>query len=156
MIITEKIKLTEYSFFKILLAVYLKKRWWFIVMIWLFALLMFSKDEKDSSDTFFIFFAIFYPILLAIRFWIYSNSKDNKLFLLERFFEIDENKFIVFLGDGTESTIKIEHFIRVVELKNIFLLYISKNQFIFIPKGSFKSNQDRVWFEQNIILRIKK
>jgi hypothetical protein len=156
MIITEKIKFTEYAFFKIFLAVYLKKRWWLIVMIWLFALLMFSKDEKDSSDTFFIYFAIFYPILIVVRFWMYANSKDNKLFLVERFFEIDENKFIGFLSDGTESTIKFEHFIRVVELKNIFLLYISKNQFIFIPKNSFQNNSDRVWFEQNIISKIKK
>lgn len=87
---------------------------------------------------------------------MFANSKDNKLFLLERYFEIDEDRFVGFLIDGTDSTIKIERIIRKIELKDIYLLYVAKNQFIFITKDSFKSDNDRIWFEQKILSNIKK
>ncbi|MGV1011859.1 MAG: YcxB family protein [Flavobacterium sp.] len=117
---------------------------------------MISKEQKGSYENFFIFFAIIYPISLVLRFWMYANSKDNKLFLLERYFDIYEDKLVGILNDGTDSTIKIDHFIRILELQNIYLLYVSKYQFIFITKDSFKTKEDRTWFEQKIVSKIKK
>lgn len=156
MITTSKFQLTSNEFLKIILSVYLKKRWWYFPLIWTFAIL-FSVDHKiDSFQRFFIYFAIFYPILFLYRYWSYANSKDNKIYLLERYFEIYEDRLVGFLEDGSESTIRCEHFVKFINLKNIYLLYISKNQFIFIPKDAFQTSQDKEWFEKNITLKIKR
>jgi hypothetical protein len=90
------------------------------------------------------------------KLWTDAYSKDNKLFLLERYFEIYENKIIEILNDGTKSLIKIEHFIKVIQTKKFYLLYFTKEQYIIITKDSFKRKQDKDWFEREIFMKIEK
>lgn len=156
MITTEKIQLTSLDLFKILLITYFKKKWWLFLLIWAMGASLFLDSRNDSFADFFVVFAISYPIYFLIFYWRYANSKDNKIFLLERYYGISEDKIVGILDDGTESPIKLEHFIKVVELKKFYLLYISKSQFIYIPKDSFKSESDKEWFVKEIVKRIGK
>lgn len=155
MITTKKIQLTKKSFFKTLLMAHLKRRWWFFILIWALAFLFSLNNRNDSFEHFYSCFAVLYPIYFLYTYWNFANSKDNALFLLERYYDIYEDRFVCFLSDGTESTFKCEHFIKKVELKNIYLLYISRNQFVFIPKEAFKSKEDEDWFRQSILSKIR-
>ena len=156
MITTKKVKLTPKDLFSILILRYIKKRWWLFIWIWGLALILGLDGINDSFDVFFIVFAIIYPILLLIQFWIYVTSKDNKLLLLERYYEIDNEKINGIIDKDTYSPIKLEHFIKVDLIRKTYLLYIAKNQFVYIPIDSFESDSDREWFENEIIKKIKK
>lgn len=156
MITTKKVKLTPKKLFSILILKYIKKRWWLFIWIWVLALILGLDGINDSFDVFFIVFAIVYPILLLIQFWRYVTSKDNKILLLERYYEIDNEKINGIIDQDTYSPIKLEHFIKVDLIRKTYLLYIAKNQFVYIPIDSFESDLDRQWFENEIIKKIKK
>jgi hypothetical protein len=156
MIITKKVKLTPKELFSILILRYIKKRWWLFIWIWVLALILGLDGINDTFDIFFIVFAIIYPILLLIQFWRYVTSKDNKILLLERYYKIDHEKINGIIDTDTYSPIKIEHFKKVDLIRKTYLLYIAQNQFVYIPIDSFESDSDKVWFENEIIKKIKK
>jgi len=156
MITTKKVKLTSKEYFSILITRYVKRRWWLIAWIWGLAIIMCLTGDYGEFEYFFTGMAIVYPILLVWQFWRYANSKDNKLFLLERYYEIEKGKINGVIDDDTSSPIKIEHFIKVDLIKNTYLLFIAKNQFIYIPIDSFQSKNDLNWFRNEILTQIKK
>lgn len=156
MIKTKKVKLSPKDLFLILIFRYIKKRWWLFAWIWILAIILGADGINDSFDMFFIVFAIFFPILLVIQFWRYVISKDNKLLLLERYYEIDSEKINGIIDQDTYSPIRLNHFIKVDLIRKTYLLYVAKNQFVYIPIDSFESDSDKEWFESEIIKKIKK
>jgi len=155
MITTNKIKLSNSTLFKILLTNSLKKYFWLIILLWIISIRNIFKDHLNPFDIYVIVVAFLFPIYYVIHFWRFSFSKENKIFFLERYYTIDEEEFVGYLNDGNHNSIKNNYFIKFLENKNSYLLYISKSQFIYIPKGSFKSMEDQNWFLENIILKIK-
>lgn len=156
MIKTKRFQLTPKDFFMLLLIRYVKKRWWLLAWLWAMAIIMISMNMKDSFTYFFFGFCIAYPLLLVFQFWRYVNSKTNTLLLNERHYEIDNDKITTILDKDTHSTIKMEHFTKIKFMRNTYLLFITKNQFVYIPANSFESIDDRTWFDNEIISRIKK
>lgn len=155
MIKTKKIQLTNKTFFTTLLSVYFKKRWWLLLLMLIIATLtLINKDSKTSND-FLLYFGFIYPPIILLQYWRFANSKDNKIFLTERDFDIYNDKIIGNLSDGTSSTIMNNNIIKVIELKKAYLLYISKIQFLYFPKEAFQSKNDRKWFENEIIKKVK-
>lgn len=156
MIETLENKLDPKQYFKLLILIFIKKQWWVLTVLWLCCTYALFINEKDSFDLFIIFFSILYPVFLLIYFWNYAHSKDNRIFFLSRTYQIDSVKLIGKLNDGSESVINKNHIIKVLELKNFFLLYISQKQFINIQKNSFKSESDKKWFESEFLKNISK
>lgn len=156
MITTKKVKLTPKKLFALLLVRYFKRRWWLFIWLFVAAIILGLDRQQDHLDGLVLFLAIFLPVILVLQFWRYADSKDNKLFLLERYYEIDSDKINGIIDNDTYSPINIEHIIKVdIVLKN-YLLYISKDQFIYIPIDSFENDSDRQWFENEVIKKIKK
>lgn len=154
MIKTNKIKLTTSSVFATLLKIYWRKRWWFIILMILMGMIVFTTGQRDPNSVFIISFTILYPLLIVFQYWRFANSKENKSFLLEREYEIFDDRIIANLSDGTTSTILTEHLVKYVKLKNDYLLYLSKIQFIYLPNEAFKTESDKSWFKENIISRM--
>jgi len=75
---------------------------------------------------------------------------------LERYYEIDNERINCIIDRDTYSPIKIDHFIKAELIRKTYLFYVSKNQFLYIPIDAFKNDADRVWFEKEILTRIKK
>ncbi|CAD0001615.1 hypothetical protein FLAT13_00686 [Flavobacterium salmonis] len=59
------------------------------------------------------------------------------------------------MGEISESTIDINNFIKVFELKDLYLLYLSKGQTLFFPKRIFETPEDENWFRNEVFLKIK-
>lgn len=154
MIKTNKIKLTSNTVFMTLLKIYWRKRWWFIILMILIGMLVFTTGQGDANSVFIISFTIVYPLLIVFQYWRFANSKENKSYLLEREYEIFNDRIIAILSGGTSSTILTEHFVKYLKLKNDYLLYLSKIQFIYVPNEAFKTESDRSWFKENIINKI--
>ena len=156
MITTARIKLTSKKLFEILISTYLKKRWWLLAWIWALIVILLLDTNKDTMELFLILFLILFQALLVIQFLRYAYSKENKVFLLERYYEIDNNMITGIMEDGTSQPIKTEHFIKVIQTSKYYLLYIAKSQFIYLPVDSFLNPNDKEWFENEIIKKIKK
>jgi hypothetical protein len=156
MIRTKRFKYTPKELFSILIIRYAKKQWWLLAWIWSLAIIMIAIGNKDSFSYFFIVFSIAYPLLLIIRFWRHVNSKNNRLLLADKFYEIDNEKIKGIIDEDTHSTIRLEHFIKVEFIRNTYLLFIAKNQCIYMSADSFENDDDRKWFESEIIRKIKK
>ena len=155
MITTKKFKLDTKEYFNILLIRYIKRRWWSFILLLIIATYILLKGKTDSFDNFMLMLVIIYPILIVLQFWRYANSKDNKIFLVERYYEIDNDAITGIVDNNAPSSIKLEYIIKFDTIKQYYLLYISKHQFLCIPIDSFKSNTDKEYFENEIIKKFK-
>ncbi len=93
---------------------------------------------------------------MVIQYRRYAYSKENKVFLLGRYYEIDSDMITGIMEDGTSQPLKTEHFIKIIKTSKYYLLYIAKSQFIYLPVDAFSNNTDIEWFENEIIKKIKK
>ncbi len=89
-----------------------------------------------------------------LQLWKNVSSAKNKMWRIERYYEIFDDKINVIMDEDASSSIKINHFIKVVVIRQTYLLFISKNQYIYIPFSLFKSNEDREWFESEFVKNI--
>jgi len=156
MITTKKIKLSSSILFKISLTNNAKKYYWMLILLWFFAIRNLFKNHLNTFDIYVIAISIILPIYCVIHFWRFSYSKENEIFFLERYYTINEEEFVGYLNDGNHNVIKNNYFIKYYEVYNSYLLYISKNQMIYIPKNSFKSTEDLNWFSEKILSKINK
>ena len=84
MITTGKIKLTSQMLFRILIRVYLKKRWWLLAWVWVLVVILLLMENRDMLINSLIVFIVLFQILLMAQYWFYARSKDNKVFFLSR------------------------------------------------------------------------
>lgn len=154
-ITTKKIKLSHYELFKILIELYARKRKSWIPLLLLFFFLILAHRSTSNIQTFLLVFIILYPSLIIFNNWRFAKSKANKLFLMERYYDIYNDRIIGHMEDGAESIIRSEHFVKSVNLSDYYILYISESQFIFIAKHSFKNKIEKEWFENSFLQKIK-
>ncbi|MBE8725214.1 YcxB family protein [Flavobacterium hungaricum] len=155
MIATKKFNLTKKEYFSIIVRVLIKQRWWWFAFMWLVTIFILLKDEKDSFDIFLIGFSILYPLIILLQYWRFTNSNENKSFFEERQYQISSDKIITYLGSA-DGRAGIDNFIKTLELKDVYLLYLSKTQSVYFPKRIFETVEDENWFRNEIFLKIKK
>lgn len=59
------------------------------------------------------------------------------------------------MGEISEGTIDVQSFIKVFELKDLYLLYLSKGQCLYFPKRVFETQEDENWFRNEVYSKIK-
>lgn len=155
MITTKEEGLTQKEFFRLLIHLYLKKRWWFLVFIFLMVLVQFSVQGKSEGMNFLIIFALLYPSLLLYQYYRYAYSDKNENILRTRHHIITEDAIKTYVDDGSMSELKLSAFIKSDKIKQYYLLYISKNQYLIIKEKEFASAYDKEWFENKVFFRIK-
>ena len=155
MIRTDKIKLTSKGLFNILITAYLKKRWWLVAWIWLMIAILLVRQNNDSLGYFIVAALILFQAVMVFQYWSYSRSKDNDTFLQERYFEIDSDRIVGITIDGASEPIETQKIINLIKTSKYYLLYTTLTQFIYIPVDSFKSSEDKEWFEKEIVSKIK-
>ncbi len=155
MITTKKFSLSKQTYFGILVKTYFRSRWWFPVLFWVFAIL-FAMDGINTIDLFLVLYAVIFPFILLLTFRRQAYSAQNKLFLMERYFEFDTEKSTGYLTDGTAQVIMNSNFFKVFTTESYYLLYLARNQFVYIPVSAFNNEEDKKWFEAEIIARIRK
>jgi hypothetical protein len=156
MIRTQNIKITANEFFRLILSIYLKKRWWLVAWIWiLIIILLFSRHIGFIEITLLALILLFQVIIIG-QYWFYAHSKDNRIYLLARYYEIDIAQIVEMMEDGTTSTVRTERFIKVMKTNRYYLLYVARNEYIYLPLSAFESLADREWFEDEIVNKIGK
>jgi len=155
MIKTKKFQLTKKEYFMFLVRLELKRRGWLFAFMWIFSTLVLFTGKKDSFSVFIIVVGFMYPVLTIYKYWSFANSKDNKIIFKERQYEIFPDRIISRMGEISEGTIDVQNFIKVFELKDLYLLYISKGQTFFLPKRVFETQEDENWFRNEVFLKVK-
>lgn len=151
MIVTEKIKITSKELFQIYITSYFKKRWWMFAWIWVMIVILLFRESTASFDYFIIAALIAIQFIIAYQYWGYAKSTD----IQEKHYEIDLDKVVVIAENGTTTTIENRLFMSVLKVRDNYLLYTTKVEFIVLTISSFKSLEDRTWFENNVIAKIK-
>lgn len=156
MIRTRKIELSSDGFFYLLLTIYFKKRWLMLAWVWLIIFVLLFTARISSIEYLLIAFLCLTQVVLLIQYWLYAHSKDNRIYLLPRFFEISSDQIVEWMEDGTSSTIKTERFIKVMKTGHCYLLFIARNEYVYLPFTAFESEADREWFEAEVVKKLKK
>lgn len=156
MIHTKPTSLSKKQFFQLLIVRYVKNKWWLLALMLIFFGLIASREVLERTDFVFLVMFASYPLLIVIQFWLWVNSKENKIFLIERTYEIEEGMIIGKIDENNFSTTEKSNIIKSDTILNTYLLYLSKNQFFYFPFDSFQSEEDRIWFENNYVNGITK
>jgi hypothetical protein len=80
---------------------------------------------------------IFYSMIL----------KDNKALFKKKFYEIDDTFIVGYGSDGEMSKVPFSHVIRILEAPGYYLLFVSKDSFLYIPFEAFYTTEDRNSFK---------
>jgi hypothetical protein len=154
MIRTQNIKITANEFFRLILSIYLKKRWWLVAWIWILIITLLFSGHIGIIEIILLALILLFQVIIVAQYWFYAHSKDNRLYLLARHYEIDRAQIVEVMEDGTTSTIRTERFIRVMKTNGYYLLYVARNEYIYLPVSAFESVADRNWFEAEIVNKI--
>lgn len=155
MIKTKKFQLTKKEYFMFLVRLELKRRGWLFAFMWIFSAFVLFTGKKDSFSIFIVVVGFMYPVLTIYKYWNFANSKENKIIFKERQYEVLSDRIICHMGEISEGTINNQNFIKVFDLKDLYLLYISKGQCFYFPKRIFETKEDENWFRNEVFLKIK-
>ena len=156
MIRTQNIKISATEFFRLIFSIYLKKRWWLVAWIWILIIILLFSGRIGFVEITLLALILLFQVIIVGQYWLYAHSKDNRLYLLARYYEIDRAQIIEVMEDGTTSTIRTERFIKVMKTPKYYLLYVARNEYIYLPVSAFESLDDQEWFEEEIVGEIKK
>jgi len=156
MIKTQDIKLTANEFFRLILSIYLKKRWWLVAWIWILILTLLLSQHIGLIEILLLALILLFQLVIIVQYWFYAHAKENRIYLLSRFYEINADQVVELLEDGTSSTIRVERFNKVLKTNRYYLLYVARNEYIYIPFDAFGSSGDREWFGNEVVNKIKK
>lgn len=156
MIKTQNIKISANEFFRLLLSIYLKKRWWLLAWIWMLIIIILLVGSIGLVEIILLTFILLFQLVIVAQYWVYAHSKDNRIYLLARYYEINSDQIIELMEDGTSSTIRTERFIKVMKTPWYYLLFVAKNEYIYLPVTAFESLADQEWFEAEFVNKIGK
>ncbi len=127
-----------------------------LVWLWVMIFLLLFRTRISAMEYMLIAILCLAQVFLVAQYWLYAHSKDNRIYLLPRFFEISSEQVVEWMDDGTSSTIKTERIIRVMRTGKCYLLFIAKNEYIYLPFIAFETDADRKWFDQEFMKKIKR
>mgnify|MGYP000913824564 CR=1 FL=1 len=156
MIRTGKIQLSSDEFFHLLLTIYVKRKWLTIAWIWVVIFILLFTARINAIEYWLVGILCLLQVFLVLQYWFYAHSKDNRIYLLPRFFEITSDQIMEQMDDGTSSTIKTDRIIRVMQTGKCYLLFIAKNEYIYLPFSAFEREADREWFDREILKKTKR
>lgn len=141
MIKTKPYHLDKNEYAKIVIAKKFKKSWWLYLILISLAIVHLTILEDKKSSPFVIIFGLSYPFISALWLYFWATSSKKSLLFKETELQFDDSN-LYFKRDGNESKIPRKNITKVVTKKDSWLLYISSDQFIYIAKNIFYSDDD--------------
>jgi hypothetical protein len=127
-------RLTRSAYFRLMVKIWLHKMAWiyaFFMVVGLFALFAWHGAELYG----FILLSLPLTRLAVLLWWVLH--KDNRSVYEERSFAINGEKIIGTTPSGSRGEIPWSHVVRVLEIDDRYLLYISAGQMIILDKSAF-------------------
>ncbi len=147
-----RIQLKRYAldrnlYFRILLRSYMSRRWWTLLLgfvLLLFFVFILIRAPQALTLIHYVAVAILVglPGLYVFRFYRFAFKSDNQPFFEEREATLDDEGLSVHFDDGTTDTVPWDRVLRVRNAAEYLLVYVTRRQFVFIPKTAFPSAED--------------
>lgn len=134
-ITSKSFQLTKYQYYKILLRKYFQRRIWFYVFLWIVTIFI-SLIDINFVTILLILYAFLYPLIICLVIYRRAIKADSQIFT-ERKIEFKQNILTVYFSNNTQTEIKKSSISKIVNRNKYCMLYISKNQFIYIPVKAF-------------------
>jgi hypothetical protein len=141
MIKTKSYNLPRNEYAKIVQLNRLKKSWWLYLLFIIIALLYLKDFGKDSYSTFVTLFGFTYPIGTSIWLYYWSISNDRKQLFLQTEMEFDDSSLYI-KRDGNELKIPATNIKKIISTDKHWRLFLSKDQFIYVKKDIFYTEED--------------
>lgn len=138
---TEWFALRPSTYFKILSIQRLRRMGWLYAILMIIAIYYLPKATGDSIKLLVALTGILYPIVVFIYLYIFSHQIKNQKFFLKRKLRIGNGKIIMEIDGQSPDEVILEHIRKIVERKTYWLLYISAEHFIYVPKNAFHTNE---------------
>ena len=149
---TKEYSISKEKYTKIILLKRLKKSWWLYLSMFVLGVFHLQKFGDDSFSSFFTIFAFSYPFVMFAYLYFWSNSKDHQPIFSETNLCFD-NDYLYFKRNDNETKLNPKSIQKIISNNGYWMLYISKEQFIYVPKNIFYSNEDYLKF--NDIIKAK-
>lgn len=111
-----------------------------------------TRDEPS----YIIWTVIGFGYLLFIYIYLYrfAYAKDKEDFLSEKQLFFNDSTIRIEEADGGFGEFPFTRINRIIDKGTFWMLYISKNQFLYIPKDIFYSEEDFERFQQSIYITL--
>lgn len=139
---TKEFGLTPMGYFKIVARNRLKHSWLIYLICVAIAVLSISDFGISDLSTFLVLFGFIYPPFIFVYLYFWTTSNKNKAAFIRKKLTIDSEKIISIDEHNARNEILWKYAIRIVKRNSYWLIYISKGQFIYIPKAAFQSDTD--------------
>jgi len=143
---TENFELTSAEYFKIILKLRIKRSWWLFLIITFAPLAQFLWQNGIPINWGLIIFGWTYPILVIIYLYFWATSKKNASLFQKRRITFEGEKMTIEIEDGSKSEVRYTSIQNVRTFGDSWLLYVARNQWIYVTKSAFKSDQDQQEF----------
>jgi len=153
MIETKKYSQNPKTYFSIILNTSLKKKKLLYLLVFIIGcvhLLIYVKYNRTASLVW-ASLAFGYFVFIYIYLYRFAHSKDKKDFLGEKQLFFNNENVRIEEGVGDFGEFPYSRILRVVDEKGFWMLYISKSQFIYVPKDIFYEKEHFEKFQEYIL-----
>lgn len=146
--------LEQKRYFHLLVTLFFKTKWYIVALMASLLIFYIPKFSEDIFARFVVIFGFLYIPLSIFRIYRWVYAKNNARYFIESVLTVDTS-FLYFkdIADN-ETKISVASFVKMSQTTHEYLLYISQNNFSYIPKSAFKTDEDRAFFEQVITENI--
>lgn len=133
---TQEFRLDKQRYFHIVMRKHLRKRIWFVLVIWAFAITL-AFIRMNFITIILIIYAVVYPSLVLYFLKKRFNSNTNPAIYRKRYFVLKGDTLITHFEDETSSMVKLKDIRRIYKKRRYSMAYVDKNQFVYIPREAF-------------------
>lgn len=153
-ITTHPYRLEQKRYFNLLVTLFFKTKWYMVVLMVSLLIFYIPKFSEDIFARFVVTLGLLYIPLSIFRIYRWVYAKNNVNYFIESVLTVDAS-FLYFrdIADN-ETKIPVASFVKMTQTEHEYLLYVSQNNFSYIPKSAFKTDEDRAYFEQVITENI--
>ncbi len=94
-----------------------------------------------------ISFPIMVTILLVAPFLIDTKKTQSVVNFIPRYWEIDEDFICIYHEDGSIYKLRFDHLVKAVKSSEFYLVYVTIQQFHYLPIAAFETEKDIHRFE---------
>lgn len=149
MIETNRFRLTKSRYFQILVYNLILQRWWLYGACILLGIWLISNPARYGLFAYYGVVCFVAPLFTVLLLFAHAQTKDNAVFFSERALTLDADRLIV-KAEGIHNELATNVIIKKVKRDTYYLLYVSKNGFIYVPRDAFNSESDIEFFERQL------
>jgi len=156
---TAYFKISKSDYFKVVLSIKIRKKWWFALILLGLAIYEFLFETLPGTSGLIVKLVGFiYPIFTLIHLYVWTYFKKGHSVFVNRKIRFTDELIYVDTDPNAKSELGYSLIEKVIKVNQIWMLYISRNQFIPLDVTKFTNTKDLETLTDKLIMEnlIKK